>query len=69
MLKFAATSDGGASLTAFIGILSLDWGLVDLILMMSKTGKSFVSAYDFFSPEIRLSMSFYILSTISFFES
>ena len=24
MLKFAATSDGGASLTAFIGILSLD---------------------------------------------
>jgi hypothetical protein len=64
MLKFASSS-----LNELVGILSLDWGLVDFMLMMSKTGKSFVSAYGFFSPEMRLSMSFYILSTISFFES
>jgi len=51
MLKLLAMSDG--TFRELVGSLSRDWGLVDLMLMISNTGKSFVSAYDFLSPVIK----------------
>jgi hypothetical protein len=66
ILKFCTTSLGKIE---FVAIRSLDVGLNDLTLKMSKTGISIDSDPFTFLPVMRDSMSNYMLSTISFFES